>query len=303
MGENRSLLRSAIDTYRQEGLVTLLEKTTKYVVQPERRRQQISKSTGDRWQVWPACVTLDRPVFIIGNPRSGTSLFVRCFGQHPSLAEWSEAGEIWDEEYYDAEQDHELGATDLTTHDRERIRNTFLTYTALSTSARFVNKHPRNSLRIDFIREIFPDARFIHMVRHPVGAVDSMVRRSREEGRRDRPFGGFVRPPGWKDDVDKDPVTKFSRCWKRVNEHLIRECDENCVTVKYEDFCESPVSVLEAQQRAVGLDPALAPDQLSEPIENKNPKSFGNLSEAERERLWEITSEIAEEFGYSREPT
>jgi hypothetical protein len=302
MGENRSLLRSAIDTYRQEGFVSLLEKTTEYVVQPERRRQQISKSTGDRWQVWPACVTLDRPVFIIGNPRSGTSLFVRCFGQHPSLAEWSEAGEVWDEEYYDAEQDHELSATDLTTHDRERIRNTFLTYTALSTSERFVNKHPRNSLRIDFIREIFPDARFIHMVRHPVGAVDSMVRRSQEDGRRDRPFGGFVRPPGWQNDVEKDPITKFSLCWKQVNEHVARERGENCLTVKYEDFCESPLEVIREQHRAVGLDPACAPDQPTESVENQNQKSLNNLSEAERERLWEITGEVAEEFGYSRNP-
>jgi hypothetical protein len=309
MGKKQSLLRSAINTFREERLVSLLEEARDQVVQRERSlllsvlKHRISGLTGNRLPLWPAGVTLERPVFVIGNPRSGTSLFVRCFGKHPTLAEWSEAGEVWDAEFYDAEQDHKLTEADLTTRDRERVRNTFLTYTALSGKERFVNKHPRNSLRIGFIREIFPDARFIHLVRHPIGAVDSMIRRSREAWRRDRPLGGFVRPPGWKDDVDEDAITKFSRCWKRVNEHVLRERDENCTTVKYEAFCESPLSVLRTQQQAVGLEPALSRGDLPENIENQNGKSVENFSQAEHDRLWGITGEVAERFGYVREPT
>jgi hypothetical protein len=154
-----------------------------------------------------------------------------------------------------------------------------------------------------FIREIFPDARFIHLVRHPIGAVDSMMRRSQEAWRSDRPLGGFVRPPGWKNDVDEDPITRFSRGWKRLNEYVLRERDEDCTTVKYEAFCESPLSVLRTQQQAVGLEPALSRAQLPDDIENQNRKSVDNLSQAEHDRLWEITGDVAEKFGYVRVPT
>jgi len=42
-----------------------------------------------------------------------------------------------------------------------------------STSKRIVSKNPFNSLRIPLLAELFPEARFIHIVRHPFDVVPS----------------------------------------------------------------------------------------------------------------------------------
>lgn len=278
----------------------MLRRSYEYFVQPEQRLKKVSRIAGNRIPVWPSCTTLRKPIFIIGNPRSGTSLFVRCFKKHPSVAEWSEAGTVWDTNYYDSEQNHRLSPENLTESNRRRIRNTFLTYTLLNRKERFVNKHPRNSLRIEFIKELFPGSVFVHIVRHPAGAVDSMVRRSQQPGRSSRPFGGFVRPRGWKTDDEMDPVTKFSRCWKKVNECVLAQMDGQCTTIRYEDFCDGPVSVIRSVHEDTGLDPADSPQQFSADIENKNGEAFSNRTEAELDKIWETTAEIAKEFGYSR---
>ncbi|RMH17828.1 MAG: hypothetical protein D6701_07080, partial [Gemmatimonadetes bacterium] len=56
---------------------------------------------------------LDRPVFIVGCPRSGTTAFARLAGAHPDVVHWSEAGQVFQRRYYDADADHELSAEDL----------------------------------------------------------------------------------------------------------------------------------------------------------------------------------------------
>lgn len=40
---------------------------------------------------------------------------------------------------------------------------------------RFLEKTPKNSLRVPFLRRLFPDARFIWLRRHPVSNTDSLV--------------------------------------------------------------------------------------------------------------------------------
>ena len=52
-------------------------------------------------------VTLEKPIFIIGCPRSGTTIAKDLFDIHPNLAVWSEAGIVWDREnYYNKNAEH-----------------------------------------------------------------------------------------------------------------------------------------------------------------------------------------------------
>lgn len=245
---------------------------------------------------------LRSPVFVVGCPRSGTSIFVRQFRRHPDVAEWSEAGEIWDPNYHDPEADHVFTDADVTPEDRARIRSTFETYTRLRRKDRFVNKHPRNSLRVEFIREIFPDARFVHVVRHPIGPVDSMIRRSKQGDRTNHPYGRFVKPPGWRDDIQEDDLVKFSRSWKKVNDYLLERHDDSFITVTYEDFCSSPADLLNDVCQFGDLEPAFEPSDVDEEIAKQNSKSVENLDSGQIDRLWSITRDTASEFDYGKHP-
>lgn len=295
-----AMIRRAIEIYGDDGLTGLAKGADRFVRYRQKRLKIALARFSGRHSHWvPVSTELSKPVFVIGSPRSGTSIFVRCLGHHPYVAEWSEAGDVWDTEYYAEENDHVLEAADVTEEDRERIRATFSAYVGLSRGDRFLNKHPRNSLRIGYIREIFPDAVFVHMVRHPVGSIDSMVRRSLEGDRHEDPYGRFVKPPGWKEDLDKDDLVKFARSWTKVNKYVLDRYDDRFQTVTYEGFCESPVGTLNKISEAVDLDPTFDSIPIPSDITDENEKSFERFSKEELITLWDIVEAPATELGYS----
>jgi tetratricopeptide (TPR) repeat protein len=118
----------------------------------------------------------ERPVFVLGMPRSGTSLVEQILACHPRVAG---AGELTD-----------LGrlAIGLGAARRERFPDSLRTATPAELRAaaddylavlaavdpaasRIVDKTPANQLFIGFVAALFPRARVIHCVRHPLDTL------------------------------------------------------------------------------------------------------------------------------------
>ena len=111
------------------------------------------------WRALHPTARLAEPIFLVGSPRSGTTLTVNLFGTHPDVANWSEGGRLWDPiHYHDPEADHHWTAEDATPGQIRRLHRWCEWYRQSHGKARFVNKHPRNSVRIDYLRRVFPDA-------------------------------------------------------------------------------------------------------------------------------------------------
>jgi tetratricopeptide (TPR) repeat protein len=109
----------------------------------------------------------DRPVFIIGMPRSGTSLTEQILASHPAVFG---AGELtfWDAAflaYKKARQVGEAGPELIPAMAREYLDR----LQDLSPGAlRVVDKMPANFFHAGLIHAAFPNARIIHMQRHPL---------------------------------------------------------------------------------------------------------------------------------------
>ena len=109
----------------------------------------------------------DRPVFIIGMPRSGTSLAEQILASHPQVFG---AGEVrfWDDAFATLEK------TGLDARAATALLPTFATEylarqaAAPSGAARVVDKMPANFLYAGLIHAAFPRARIIHMRRDPI---------------------------------------------------------------------------------------------------------------------------------------
>jgi hypothetical protein len=100
----------------------------------------------------------ERPVFIVGMPRSGTSLCEQILASHPAVFG---AGELpyWPKAL----------ATFETTRIPAIARDYLARLAALSeTAARVVDKMPQNFLALGLIHAAFPRARIIHVRRHPI---------------------------------------------------------------------------------------------------------------------------------------
>jgi hypothetical protein len=158
---------------------------------------------------------IDRPIFVIGTGRSGTTLFFQLLGFHPDLAWFSTYGNYFYRRSWPAllsrlrdlpgidrvlppearftpkptesygilnevtnhlfTADRRLDASDATPEITERFRQRVLAYLRLQGKPRFANKHT-GFARTSFLRTIFPSARFIHVYRDGRAVASSLIR-------------------------------------------------------------------------------------------------------------------------------
>ena len=116
-------------------------------------------------------------VFIIGCPRSGTSILGRLPAARPDVVQWVEPYFVWDRYFRDSSDD-ERCKTDCTPEVRKQIVGDFKRFFRRYGAGCewLVDKSPRNCLKIPFIMELFPEARFIHILRDGRDTVLSMHR-------------------------------------------------------------------------------------------------------------------------------
>jgi len=108
---------------------------------------------------------LDKPIFIIGNVRSGTTILSDLLSHHKDVALWLEPKYIW--RYGKAGAKHDLRkASEATNKVKNYIRKRFYNYLKDSGKSRFMEKTPSNVFRVSFIHEIFPNGKFLHIVRN-----------------------------------------------------------------------------------------------------------------------------------------
>jgi hypothetical protein len=202
---------------------------------------------------------LDRPIFIIGAPRSGTWMLyavLRVSGRLSHLP--SEGHEIWEADHHPALtgwSSNALGAADATEEVAARIRREFFLVTG--SRRRLIEKTPRNSLRVSFINAIFPDARFVFLQRDGRDNVNSLINAWRTPRYRtyelpephaipgaDPRWWKFVLYPGWERDRSGPLEVVCAKQWKLSNDAALgalRALEEDrWTTVRYEDLADDP---------------------------------------------------------------
>lgn len=268
-------------------------------------------------------IEIRAPIFLIGCPRSGTSVFYEKLAQHPDLA-WisratkrapasalltrflllfrkdlrpAEAKRVW--ERFPRGDDHVLGREDATPQARRYFERVMRTHLALFGKQRFLNKCPRNSVRIEYFDALFPDAIFVHTIRDGRAVANSLLRCRLNAG------GGYwgAKPPGWRKLLELPLLDACALQWKLVTEHALRAAEklpkERYIEVRYEDFTARPVDVLNAVAEKCGLvwDQAFLKSIVGD-IESRDYKWRQNLSPDEVARLNELVGDLLVRLGY-----
>lgn len=254
--------------------------------------------------LWGRGARLERPIFLIGCPRSGTSIAVELFALQPEVANLSEAPEIWDPRgYEDFEADHHWTAADVRPQDAARLHARFAYHRRWHRKARFVNKYPRSSVRIDYLRAVFPDAVFVHVIRDGRAVAASMLqalgRRRRGQVRPDMPF---THPPNWRGLIRPDKAEQVALQWREVVNYILNkrvELGPAYHEIRYEELCENPRAVLGAAFGFAGLradDEVLA--RLPERLDSQNYKWKQQMSLQQIETVNRIAAPLLKELGY-----
>jgi tetratricopeptide (TPR) repeat protein len=114
------------------------------------------------------------PIFILGMPRSGTSLVEQILSSHPDVHGAGELNDLMDMTgrigIPDSSKKFPLNVTDLDSRAFENIGKKYVTSLRKhSENTRFItDKMPHNFLLIGYIKAILPNARIIHLTRDPM---------------------------------------------------------------------------------------------------------------------------------------
>lgn len=119
------------------------------------------------------------PVFVVGFPRSGTTLLEQLLDAHPDLASFDEQPFVQRlaKQLYARGKTIQAALRTLDTDARQRLRDGYFNAvdavlpTPAAGSVRPVDKNPLNLLRLPLLPHLFPDGRVILTVRHPCDVV------------------------------------------------------------------------------------------------------------------------------------
>ena len=129
---------------------------------------------GTWWDVHP--VKADRPVFVVGCSRAGTTLVYKTLSKSPEIGTLNrETHDFWAELHPLQEKNwdtHALDATDASEHDRDYVTRYFYAWTG---NRRFVDKNNQNGLCVPYLYSLFPDACFVYVKRSPGDNLNSLI--------------------------------------------------------------------------------------------------------------------------------
>ena len=119
------------------------------------------------------------PVILFGAPRSGTQMYRDMICGHPEIVTWpfNEMTYMWRYGNRDYPTD-EIPVRLLTKKTANYIRNSFIKLGKRSGCRIVVDKTCHNCLRPNFVSAVFPEAKFIYLIRHGMDVVPSTVKRS-----------------------------------------------------------------------------------------------------------------------------
>ena len=233
----------------------------------------------------------EAPVFIIAAPRSGSTLLYEALSKHPDFV--SVQGESHGliegipELSIVAKQfaSNQLNAEDATTKVAKQLHERFLA--ALKTRDgkpveiknapfRFLEKTPKNALRIKFLSAMYPDAKFVYLVREPIANISSIMdawKSGRFVTYPNLPGWhgdwSLILPPGWQDQRNKGIASVATFQWAQTHRYAIAAMNElsqdQIHVINYERLISSPVSECNRVFAFAGLpDFAVSPTVVSD---------------------------------------
>lgn len=125
-----------------------------------------------------AAAVAERPVIIIGAPRSGTNMLRNALCRLPGVHTWpcDEINPIWRHGNlrWSSDAIPPEGATEYVSF---FVRRSFLRMARRSHAVHLVEKTCANSLRVEFVNRIFPGARYVFLWRDGLDVVGSALQR------------------------------------------------------------------------------------------------------------------------------
>lgn len=258
----------------------------------------------------PQLKRVEKPVFILGTGRSGTTVLGIVLSMHGEVGFLNEPKALWHAifpgedligSYSRGPASYRLGAEHATAGVRRNAHRLFGAYLAAAFSHRVVDKYPELIFRVPFVKAIFPDAKFLFLVRNGWDTCASIQgwssRLGRQVGEETHDWWGADRRK-WDllvqqlvpEHPDLAPHAEAMGLWTRHPDmaavewivtmreglKLRQEYPDDVMRVNYEELCQKPREMLDCIGSFLDLAPNDAPflhygEQTFKPVADKDP--------------------------------
>ena len=195
---------------------------------------------------------------------------------------------------------------------------------------RYLSKGNYNLTRVEFIKKIFPDAKFVIPIRHPLYHVESLVRQHKlflGYSIKNQQVSEYLKTAGHYEFgpqrmpivISKKGNSRIIAAWNKnydslgyaiqwaeiyqyvINLFKIENIAKNVHIIRYEDLCNSPQSEIDRISSFLGLTGQI--DSKSAAKKISPPSHKLGLSEIEIEQCWKEVESVACCYGYDKDST
>ncbi len=236
----------------------------------------------------PISTSVNKPLFIIGTGRSGSTVLGLVLSMHKDIAFLNEPKALWHSvyknedligSYTDRPALYRLKKEDASEIIIRELRRIYSAYEFITGHKRVLDKYPELIFRIGFVRAIFPDARFIFLVRNGIDTCLSIKSWSEQYGSNnltetnnwwgrnerkwlyivDQLVDGNKTFSSKKDQISRisDHTDRAAVEWVVTMQEGLRiqeEYPETIKMIRYEELIENPVKILTEIFRFIDLD-------------------------------------------------
>ena len=228
------------------------------------------------------------PIFILGTGRSGTTILGVVLSMHRDVGFLNEPKAIWaalrdDEDligtYHRGAARYRLTESDVTPDVCHAAHRIYGAYLRLSMTRRIVDKYPEMIFRVPFIKQIFPDAKFLFLARNgwdTCASIDTWSTRLGAQVGGERHDWWGVNRRKWDLLVDQiipehADLAAHLKSLRALDDHramaatewivtmreglkLLQDYPRDMLHVPYEALCDAPVSMCKRIAAFAGLD-------------------------------------------------
>jgi tetratricopeptide (TPR) repeat protein len=171
-----------------------------------------------------------KPIFIVGMPRSGTSLLEQILSNHPLVFGAGEVNTLHSSflNLFSSEIEGKSLFDKL-----QKIRILYLDHLSIMTEKRIItDKLPLNFMWIGFIAYMFPTAKIIHITRDPIATCFSIYKTLFSNGSLNFSY-------------DENDIIEFYKLYEDIMQFWIKHLPDNLLTIRYEDLADNPKTVIQ----------------------------------------------------------
>ncbi|MEK6948106.1 MAG: sulfotransferase [Nanoarchaeota archaeon] len=244
-----------------------------------------------------------KPIFIFGNPKTGTTLLWKALLNHPDVCGPTIEGQDLDN--MPKEMKHFFGHVtfmlwahpdfrmcywvDENSYNDKISKNLINVYSKYNKSnERFLTKSPADTMRARLLQKIFPDAFFISIVRDPYSNIQSIVSSRKKDDRYPNMPSQFT------------TIEQASEQWFYANTIILshKEFLKNYLIIRYEDIIENSDETFKKILSFCQLD--YEKFEMPDIDKTKNNIRFSEIDNYDIEVITRICGPLIEHFGYKR---